>query len=65
MDERFICKWIWILNLHLECIYGDTTFSKYAQSETRLAIAVSTKPIGPIMNTILDFINLILNPDSF
>jgi len=53
------------VDLDFTGIYGDTTFSKYAQSETRLAIPVRTRPIGPIMNTVLDFINLILNPDSF
>jgi len=47
------------------CIYNPMTFSKYAQNPTRLAIAASTKPIGPNIFCIREIINLILIPDSF
>ena len=41
------------------------TFSKYAQNPTRLAIAASTKPIGPNISAIRKIINLIIIPDFF
>ena len=41
------------------------TFSKYAQNPTRLAIAASTKPIGPNISDIRKVINLIIIPDCF
>ena len=41
------------------------TFSKYAQNPTRLAIAASTKPIGPNISAIRKIINLFLIPECF
>ena len=41
------------------------TFSKYAQNPTRLAIAASTKPMGPNISAIRKIINLFLIPECF